>query len=81
MVTAPVAAWDSSRDVAGARACDVSGNDRHGRVFNLPARAVTGHNFGGEATCFRLAPERGLGVGSGTRVATGLGFGSARVAF
>ena len=56
--TALVAAWDFSRELAGDRARDVSGNDRHGRLFNLPARAVTGHNFGGEATCFRLAPER-----------------------
>ena len=56
--TGLVGAWDFSRDVASDRARDVSGNGRHGRVFNLPARAVTGHNFGGEATCFRLAPER-----------------------
>ena len=47
-----VGAWDFSRDVATDRACDVSGNGRHGRVVNLPARAVTGHNFGGAATCF-----------------------------
>ena len=56
--TGLVGAWEFSRDVESDRARDVSGNDRHGRVFNLPARAVTGHNFGGEATCFRLAPER-----------------------
>ena len=56
--TGLVAAWDFSRDVSGDRARDVSGNGRHGRLFNLPARAVTGHNFGGETTCFRLAPER-----------------------
>ena len=51
-------AWDFSRDVGTALARDVSGNDRHGRVVNLPARAVTGHNFRGEETCFRLAPHQ-----------------------
>ncbi len=51
-------AWDFSRDVDTALARDVSGNGRHGRVVNLPARAVTGHNFRGEETCFRLAPEQ-----------------------
>ena len=40
-----VGAWDFSRDVASDRACDVSGSGRHGRLVNLPARAVTGHNF------------------------------------
>ena len=33
-----VGAWDFSRDVASDRACDVSGNGRHGRLVNLPAR-------------------------------------------
>ena len=51
-------AWDFSRDVDTALARDVSGNGRHGRVVNLPARAVTGHNFRGEETCFRLAPDQ-----------------------
>ncbi len=51
-------AWDFSRDVGTALARDVSGHGRHGRVVNLPARAVTGHNFRGEETCFRLAPHR-----------------------
>ena len=53
-----VAAWDFSRDVASDRACDVSVSGRHGRLVNLPARAVTGHNFRGAAICFRLAPEQ-----------------------
>ena len=53
-----VGVWDFSLDVGTALARDVSGNGRHGRIVNLPARAVTGHNFRGEATCFRLAPEQ-----------------------
>ena len=51
-------AWDFSRDVGTDVARDVSGNGRHGRVVNLPARAVTGHNFRGEETCFRMAPHQ-----------------------
>lgn len=54
----PVGVWDFSIDVNTDRACDVSGNGRHGRIVNLPARAVTGHNFRGEQTCFRLTPEK-----------------------
>ena len=51
-------AWDFSRDIGTALARDVSGNGRHGRVVNLPARGVTGHNFRGDETCFRLAPHQ-----------------------
>ena len=53
-----VGAWDLSLDVDTNRARDVSGNGRHGRIVNQPARTVTGHDFRGEVTSFRLAPER-----------------------
>ena len=52
-----VGAWDFSRDPDSDVAKDVSGNGRDGRLVNMPARAVTGHNFSGKETCFRLAPE------------------------
>ena len=52
-----VGAWDFSRDPDSDVAKDVSDNGRDGRVVNMPGRAVTGHNFSGKETCFRLAPE------------------------
>ena len=52
-----IGAWDFSRDVDSDLARDRSANSRDGRVVNMPARAVTGHNFSGEQVCYRLAPE------------------------
>jgi N,N-dimethylformamidase len=52
-----VAAWDFSQDIATAHVRDVSGNGLHGEVFNLPMRAVTGHNWSGRETAWVRAPE------------------------
>lgn len=55
--TGLVGAWDLGREVATDRVVDVSGNDRHGTLVNLPTRAVTGYNHSGSEVCFRLAPH------------------------
>ena len=52
-----VAAWDFSREISSDRIVDSSRNALHGRVVNLPARAVTGHNWTGQEADFRQAPD------------------------
>jgi N,N-dimethylformamidase len=49
---------DLSRDLDGDRIVDVSGNERHGRLFNLPTRAVTGRCWERNETDFRHAPAQ-----------------------
>ncbi|MBP1782056.1 N,N-dimethylformamidase [Micromonospora sp. HB375] len=51
-----VAAWDLSRDVHTDLMYDASRHGRHGRLVNMPTRAVTGYNHTGGETDFRLAP-------------------------
>jgi N,N-dimethylformamidase len=51
-----IAAWDFSRDIASERITDTGPHGLHGRTVNAPMRAVTGHNFSGTETNFRLAP-------------------------
>lgn len=53
-----LADWDFARDMAGAAVADRSGNERHGRLFNLPTRAVTGPGFKGDTERFHEAPEQ-----------------------
>ena len=54
-----VATWDFSRDVSSTRVIDVSGHDFDGQTVNMPARAVTGHNWDGDMyTSFSEAPGR-----------------------
>jgi N,N-dimethylformamidase len=43
-----VALWDLSLDIPSETIVDVSPNQLHGRLVNLPARAMTGHNWSGE---------------------------------
>jgi N,N-dimethylformamidase len=50
-----IAAWDFSRDIASERITDTGPHGLHGRTVNAPMRAVTGHNFSGTETNFRLA--------------------------
>lgn len=52
-----VAGWDFSRHIGSGDIADVSGNESHGRCVNLPARAVTGHGWNGEATDWRMRPD------------------------
>ena len=44
---AVVATWDFSQDVSTRRVVDRSGHGYHGQAVNMPARAVTGHNWSG----------------------------------
>ena len=55
--TALVAAWDFSADIATDRVTDTSDHELHGRAANMPTRAVTGYNWTGTETNFRLAPH------------------------
>ena len=56
LVEAPVAAWDFARDFASDEVTDTSANRLHGRLVNMPARAITGHNWSGNETDFRHCP-------------------------
>ena len=51
----PVAAWDFAADPSSRQVSDTSANKLHGRTVNLPARAMTGHNWSGKETNFKLA--------------------------
>ena len=53
-----VAAWDFSRDISSTTIHDNSSNQMHGEAINLPARAMTGHNWTGEVMDWRQAPEQ-----------------------
>jgi N,N-dimethylformamidase len=45
--------WDFSEGISGKRIVDRSPHQHHGTLINMPARAVTGHNWTGEMfTCF-----------------------------
>ena len=52
-----VAAWDFGRDFSSFEVTDTSPNRLHGRLVNMPARAMTGHNWSGNETDFRRCPE------------------------
>ena len=53
---ASVAAWDFARDFDSAEVTDTSPNRQHGRLVNMPARAMTGRNWSGNETDFRRCP-------------------------
>ncbi len=53
-----VAAWDFARDISSEAITDTSANRLHGETVNLPARAVTGHNWTGAEMDWRKAPEQ-----------------------
>lgn len=53
-----VAAWDFSRDIGSRRVTDISRNALHGRTMQMPARAMTGHNWDGSETAWRHAPHQ-----------------------
>jgi len=55
--SAVVAAWDFARDMSSTKAHDLSRNELHGTLNNFPTRAVTGHNWTGEAMSWRDAPD------------------------
>ena len=53
-----IAAWDFAAETATDRVVDISGHGHHGQVINLPARAMTGHNWSGDVFDWRHAPEQ-----------------------
>jgi N,N-dimethylformamidase len=52
-----VAAWDFGRDPRSDIVTDVSRNELHGELLNLPLRGVTGHAWSGIETNFAQAPD------------------------
>lgn len=50
-----IAAWDFSADVSAARVTDTAPHGLHGQTINMPARAMTGHNWTGRETNYRHA--------------------------
>ena len=53
----PLAAWDFSLDIGSYRVTDTAPTGLHGQAVNMPTRGMTGHNFSGAQTSFRLAPH------------------------
>jgi N,N-dimethylformamidase len=56
--TDTLANWDFSRTIGTSRIVDISGNHFDGRAINLPASAVTGHNWDGSVLDYRVAPDQ-----------------------
>jgi N,N-dimethylformamidase len=54
----PARRWDLSIEPAGDVAVDVSGDEAHARLVNLPTRAVTGRRFTGRELDVRHAPAQ-----------------------
>jgi N,N-dimethylformamidase len=54
---APIlAAWDFARDIGGTGIVDIGPHGCHGRLVNLPARAMVGAGWSGAEHCWRHAP-------------------------
>ncbi len=53
-----VAAWDFSRDMGSDRIADLSPNRLHGRLVNLPTRAMKGWNWDASQQDWRSAPQQ-----------------------
>jgi N,N-dimethylformamidase len=52
-----IATWNFSREISSRNIQDVSGHQLDGIAVNLPTRAVTGHNWRGQATSWRELPD------------------------
>ncbi|MEM7168630.1 MAG: N,N-dimethylformamidase beta subunit family domain-containing protein [Pseudomonadota bacterium] len=52
-----VAAWDFSHGISSDRISDLSSNQLHGRLVNLPTRAVPGRLWNGDEHCWTKKPE------------------------
>jgi N,N-dimethylformamidase len=50
-------AWDFSEDIGSSRVVDVSGAERHGRLFQTPTRAVKGVRWDGSAQNWQHQPS------------------------
>ncbi|MFP6742399.1 MAG: LamG-like jellyroll fold domain-containing protein, partial [Alphaproteobacteria bacterium] len=55
--TSVVAAWDFSREIGDVTVIDAGPNGLHGRLVNLPSRAVKGFNWSGAEQNWRHAPQ------------------------
>ena len=55
--SAIVAAWDFACGIDTADIVDTGPHKRHGRLINLPTRAVAGSRWTGREHCWRHAPE------------------------
>ena len=53
-----IAAWDFARDIATSKVTDSSPNRLDGRAVNMPARAMTGHNWDTNEFDFKTAPDQ-----------------------
>lgn len=49
--------WDFSKGISTTKIEDVGPHQKHGDLFNMPARAMTGSNWTGEEMCWRHAPQ------------------------
>ncbi len=54
----PVGSWDFSLGISGNLIRDVSGQERHGHAWQLPARGMTGHAWTGDVRSWRHAPAQ-----------------------
>ena len=52
------ARWDFARDMGSTRIVDVGPLELHGRLVNMPARAMTGSTWTGEEMSWKHAPEQ-----------------------
>ena len=52
-----IAAWDFSVDMASATVRDTSPHGLHGHAGNMLTRALTGHDWSGQETCFQRVPH------------------------
>ncbi len=53
-----LACWDLAADIQTTHVRDLSPHGLHGWIVNMPARAVTAHNWSGERWSWRDAPEQ-----------------------
>jgi N,N-dimethylformamidase len=50
--------WDFSKDIPSTRIKDVGPHQKHGRLINMPARAMTGATWTGEEMSWQHAPDQ-----------------------
>ncbi|MEE2636218.1 MAG: LamG domain-containing protein [Acidobacteriota bacterium] len=53
-----IATWDFARDIESDAVSDTASRGLHGRTVNLPARAMTGHNWDSTETDYRRASHQ-----------------------
>src|SRR6185295_1772947 len=52
-----VACWDFAQEIAGTHIIDIGPRQFHGRLCNMPTRAVTGSTWSGREMCWRHATD------------------------